>query len=185
MLATLTKDIALRMSKSTEAMLANFSKLRTGRANPALLDQVTVNYYGVDTPLNQVANVTVGDARTLIVTPWEKNLVSAVEKAILGSDLGLNPATNGYVIRVPMPVLTEERRKELIKIVRSEAETSRISIRNIRRDANQRLKNALKEKEITEDEERCGQESIQKFTDQAISKLEKHSKNKEADLMKV
>ena len=153
MVTEIKKDAATRMSKSVESLKLELSKLRTGRANASLLDHITVAYYGSDVPLNQVAGVAVGDARTLVVTPWEKKVVPDVEKAILNSDLGLNPVTAGDVIRVPLPALTEERRREMTKVVRHEAENARIAIRNIRRDANQHLKGLLKDKEITEDDD--------------------------------
>lgn len=185
MLNEIKQDAESRMKKSVESMLNDFSKMRTGRANPALLDSLTVDYYGTETPLNQVASVSVSDARTLMVTPWEKNMVPVVEKAIIDSDLGLNPATSSNGIRVPMPPLSEERRKDMIKLVRNEAENGRISVRNIRRDANNSLKDLLKDKEITEDEERRGQDAIQKLTDKFVSEIDEHLQAKEADLMEI
>ena len=158
MLDDIKKNAENKMQKTIEVFQSNLTKMRTGRAHPGLLDQVRVPYYGNDVPLSQVANITVSDSRTLSVTPWEKNLIPAIEKAILIADLGLNPATSGNAIRVPLPPLTEERRKEMIKIVRNEGEDSRVVIRNIRRDANNELKELLKKKQITEDEERRSQE---------------------------
>lgn len=185
MISDIQQDAATRMGKSIEALKKEFSKIRTGRAHPSLLDQITVSYYGSDTPLSQVANVAVEDARTLTVTPWEKPMIQAIEKAILSSDLGLNPATNGNVIRLPLPPLTEERRRDLVKLVKHEAENSRIAIRNIRRDANSEIKEALKEKMISEDEARGGEEKIQKITDEYIKEIEKHLEIKEADLLSI
>jgi len=178
-------DAKSRMAKSLGALDEAFKKVRTGRAHPSLLDSVTVSYYGSDTPLSQVANVSVEDGRTLVVSPWEKNLIPDVEKAILKSDLGLNPSTSGDAIRLPMPALTEETRKDLIKMVRGEAENSRVAIRNIRRDANSDLKELLKEKEISEDEESRGLDDVQKITDKFIADIEVKLKKKEEDLMRV
>src|SRR3990167_865613 len=166
------KEMDERMRKSIDAFKLEISKLRTGRAHPSILDHVRVDYYGNETPLSQVANVTVSDARTLVISSWEKRMVPIIEKAIINSDLGLNPATSGDLIRVPMPALTEERRRELIKVVRSEAEAARVSIRNVRRDANAALKELLKEKAITEDEERRSAEGVQKQTDKCIQEVE-------------
>ena len=160
-------------------------KIRTGRAHASLLDHVMVDYYGQETLLNQVANVSAGDARTLLVTPWEKNMVPAIEKAILTSGLGLNPVTVGHVIRVPLPALNEERRKELIKVVRAEAETARVAVRNIRRDANQQLKDLVKAKSLSEDDERRGNELIQKLTDQYIQSVDDVLVEKEKDLLSL
>jgi len=185
MLNDLKKDAETRMGKSLEALQNAFNKIRTGRAHPSLLDGLTVEYYGVDTPLSQVANVTVQDARTLAVTPWEKNMVPAIEKAIMKSDLGLNPATAGTVIRIPMPPLTEETRKGYIRQARQEAETARVSIRNIRRDVLSDVKDLLKEKMVTEDEERRAQDDIQKITDLYIGKVDESLTTKEADLMEI
>ncbi len=185
MIDDIKKDAADRMGKSVEALGHELSKVRTGRAHPSLLDHITVSYYGSDVPLNQVANVNVEDARTLSITPWEKNMVGAIEKAIMTSDLGLNPNTAGTVIRVPMPPLTEERRKDLIRVVRQEAEQARVAIRNIRRDANQELKNLVKEKLISEDDERRGQEIIQKLTDQHVKEVDEALATKEVDLMSI
>ena len=173
------------MAKSVESLKHELIKLRTGRAHTSLLDHITVNYYGSEVPLNQVASITVGDSRTLVVSPWEKNMVSAVEKAILASDLGLNPVTAGTVMRIPLPPLTEERRRDLAKVVRHEGEGARVAIRNIRRDANTLLKELLKEKEITEDAERRAQDDIQKLTDKYIGEIEKVLETKEAELMEI
>lgn len=185
MLAELKKDVEARMKKSLDALHAELTKLRTGRAHPSLLDHVMVSYYGNATPLNQVAAITVSDARTLTITPWEKNMVPAIEKAILTAELGLNPATAGTVIRIPMPPLSEERRKDMIKVARAEAENGRVSIRNVRRDANNHLKEQLKKKLITEDEERRAQDEIQKITDRFVKEVDKILATKEADLMEV
>ena len=185
MIADVKKSAERKMQKSVEALKADLGKVRTGRAHTGLLDHLTVDYYGNPTPLNQVANVTLIDARTLGVSPWEKRMAQAIEKAIRDSDLGLNPATVGEVVRVPMPALTEERRKDLIKVVRGEAENARVAIRNIRRDANHHLKELLKDKKISEDEERRGQEDIQKLTDRYIAEVDKVLQTKEADLMAV
>ncbi len=168
MIDDIKKDVSERMSKSVEALKTELSKVRTGRAHPSLLDHIMVSYYGTPTPLNQVASVNVEDARTLSIQPWEQTMVQAVEKAIMESDLGLNPNSAGTVIRVPMPPLTEERRKSLIKVVRQEAEQSRVAVRNVRRDGNSDLKGLVKEKLISEDDERRGQEIIQKLTDQHV-----------------
>lgn len=173
------------MKKSIEALKHEFAKIRTGRAHPSLLDHIMVSYYGNEVPLTQTANVAVEDARTLTVTPWERSMVQAIEKAIMTSDLGLNPSTAGSVIRVPMPPLTEERRRDLIKVVRHEAENARVAIRNIRRDANNELKAALKEKQISEDQERRSQEQVQKLTDQYIKDVDSLLSEKEADLMAI
>jgi len=185
MIDEIIKDAEVRMGKSIDSLHTEFSKIRTGRAHPSLLDQIRVDYYGAGTPINQVANVTVEDSRTLVVTPWEKDMVVKVEKAIMGSDLGLNPATAGTVIRIPMPPLTEERRKDLVKVVRHEAEQARVAIRNIRRDANSDFRELLKEKEISEDEERKAGEKIQKLTDTYVGKIDKVLADKEAELMEV
>ncbi len=179
------KDADLRMNKTLQALRHELSKIRTGRAHPSLLEHISVNYYGSVVPLNQAANINVLDARTLGVAPWDKSLVGDIEKAILNSDLGLNPVTTGDVMRVPLPVLTEERRKELTRVVRAEAEKARVSLRNIRRDANHHLKEELKEKIITEDEDRKQEEQIQKITDAHIRDVDKILKEKEADLMEI
>ncbi|MDT4331732.1 ribosome recycling factor [Methylomonas sp. MED-D] len=185
MISDIQQDAASRMVKSIEALQKAFSKIRTGRAHPSLLDQISVSYYGSESPLSQVANVTVEDARTLKVVPWEKSMVGAIEKAILSSGLGLNPATQGTVIRLPLPALTEERRRDLVKIVKNEAEQGRVAIRNIRRDANAAVKDALKEKLISEDDARQAEDKIQKLTDQYIKEVEKHLEEKEADLLSM
>lgn len=174
-----------KMEKSLESLHFSFNKIRTGRAHPSILDSVMVNYYGQETPLKQVASINVEDNRTLAVSPWEKNLVPTIEKAIMSSDLGLNPATSGDLIRVPMPMLTEETRKEMVKQAKADAEHGRVSIRNARRDANSMIKDLLKEKEITEDDERKGEDDIQKLTDRYIAEVEKALKSKEEDLMAV
>jgi len=181
----LKQDAEVRMTKSIDALGYAFNKIRTGRAHPSLLDGLMVSYYGVDTPLSQVGNVSVVDARTLSVSVWEKSLVPAVEKAILKSDLGLNPATSGELIRIPMPQLTEETRKGFIKKARSEAESARVSIRNIRRDVLSDIKDLQKEKDITEDEERRAQDDIQKITDKYIQQVDKALSIKEVDLMEI
>jgi len=185
MIPELKKTTEQKMLKSLEALKNDLGKVRTGRAHIGLLDHVTVDYYGNPTPIGQVANVTLLDARTLGVQPWEKNMVAKVEKAIRDSDLGLNPATMGDVVRVPMPMLTEERRKDLIKVVRGEAENARVAIRNLRRDANNSLKDALKAKEIPEDDERRTQDDIQKLTDKYIAEADKMLAQKEQELMQV
>ncbi len=176
-------DIEVRMQKSIEAFKLEMSKVRTGRAHPSLLDHVRVEYYGNETPLSQVSNITTGDARTLVVTPWEKRMTSVIEKAIMAAGLGLNPATSGDVIRIPLPALTEERRKDLTKVVRNEAETARVSIRNLRRDANAALKELLKNKEIAEDEERRLMDAVQKLTDKYTMEVDQLLAVKEKDLM--
>ncbi|HRJ52803.1 MAG TPA: ribosome recycling factor [Candidatus Thiothrix moscowensis] len=185
MIADIKKDAEQRMHKSIEALKNDLTKIRTGRAHPSLLDQVTVDYYGADVPLSQVANVSTEDARTLKVVPWEKPMAAKIEKAILTSNLGLNPASDGNVIRVPLPALTEERRRDLVKVVKSEAEGARVAIRNIRRDANSDFKALLKEKEISEDEERRATDDIQKMTDQYIKEVEVVLEKKEKELMEV
>ena len=179
------KDADLRMNKTLQALRHELSKIRTGRAYPSLLEHVSVNYYGSEVPLNQAANINVLDARTLGVAPWDKNMVTDIEKAILNSDLGLNPVTTGDVMRVPLPALTEERRRELTRVVRTQAEKARIAIRNIRRDANHHLKGELKEKLITEDEDRKQEAQIQKITDAHIRDVDKILKDKEAELMEI
>lgn len=185
MINDIRSDAERRMQKTVEALHTEMGKIRTGRANASLLDHVQVEYYGALTPLTQVANISVSDSRTLMVTPWEKNMVQPVEKAIMNADLGLNPATSGNAIRVPMPPLTEERRKEMIKVVRAEAEQGRVSIRNIRRDANNQFKELVKEKEISEDDERRASDSIQKLTDKYIAELDGVLAKKEEDLMEI
>ena len=183
MIADIKKNAEQKMHKSLETLKADFGKVRTGRAHTGILDHVTVDYYGNPTPINQVANLTLVDARTIGVQPWEKNMVGQVEKAIRDADLGLNPATNGDLIRVPMPMLTEERRRDLIKVVKSEAENAKVAVRNVRRDANEQLKKLLKEKEVSEDEERRAQDDVQKLTDRFVAEIDKALQSKEADLM--
>jgi len=185
MISDIRKDAEGRMRKSIESLKQEFSKVRTGRAHTSLLDHVRVSYYGNEVPLNQVANVAAADARMLTVTPWERNMVPVVEKAIIASNLGLNPSTAGTVIRVVLPPLTEERRRDFVKVVKGEAETARVAIRNVRRDANADLKDLLKEKEITEDEARRGEEEVQALTDKYVAEVEKHLHEKEAELMEV
>ena len=185
MIDDIKKDAVERMGKSVEALGHELAKIRTGRAHPSLLDHVMVSYYGSEMPIRQVANITAEDARTLLVTPWEKGMVQAVEKAIMQSDLGLNPNTAGTAIRVPMPPLTEERRRDLIKVARHEAEQARVAIRNIRRDANNELKELVKEKMISEDDERRGQEIVQKLTDQYVKEIDQALATKEEDLLSL
>jgi len=185
MISDIQQDASVRMGKSVEALQKAFTKIRTGRAHPSLLDQILVSYYGADTPLSQVANVSVEDSRTLKVSPWEKDMTQAIEKAIMTSDLGLNPTTQGMSIRIPLPPLTEERRRDLVKVVKNEAEHGRIAIRNIRRDANSEIKEALKEKMISEDDAHAGEEKIQQITDKFIKEVEKHLEIKEADLLSM
>jgi len=185
MIADIKKNVEQKMHKSLEALKADLGKIRTGRAHTGLLDHVMVDYYGNPTPVNQVANVTLTDARTIGVQPYEKNMIGPIEKAIRDSDLGLNPATNGDLIRVPMPMLTEERRRDLIKVVKSEGEDAKVAVRNIRRDANEQLKKLLKDKAVGEDEERRAQEDVQKLTDRFVAEIDKALQVKEADLMAV
>ena len=185
MIDDIKQDAQQRMQKSLEALSHNFNKIRTGRAHPSLLDGVRAEYYGAKTPLNQLANINVEDARTLAVTAFDKSMTPTIEKAIMKSDLGLNPATAGDVIRIPMPMLTEETRKGYIKQARAEAEAARVSIRNARRDANSLLKELVKDKEISEDDDRRGQDLIQKLTDSFIAKVEDALAVKEADLMEI
>ncbi|MBT2773491.1 ribosome recycling factor [Halomonas sp. ISL-60] len=185
MINDIKKDADSRMNKSVEALHSNFNKIRTGRAHPSILDAVTVDYYGSQVPLSQVASVNVEDARTLTIAPWEQGMVQKIEKAIMTSDLGLNPASAGNVIRVPMPMLTEETRKGYIKQARSEAENARVAVRNVRRDANGDFKSLLKDKEITEDDQREGEDAIQKLTDKYIAEIDKALTAKEQDLMQV
>ncbi|GHD76665.1 ribosome recycling factor [Vogesella fluminis] len=185
MINDVKKSAEHKMQKTLETFKADLAKVRTGRAHTGLLDHVMVEYYGSDVPVNQVANVTLIDARTIGVQPWEKNMAGKIEKAIRDCDLGLNPASMGDLIRVPMPMLTEERRKDLIKVVRSEAEGARVSVRNVRRDANNDFKNLLKDKAITEDEERRGQDEIQKLTDKYTAEIDKALATKEAELLAV
>ncbi len=183
MINDIKKDAEARMQRSVAALKEDFKRLRTGRANAALLEQVTVEYYGSQVPVKQTANITVEDARTLVVTPWEKQMVSAVEKAIINSGLGLTPVTAGTVIRVPLPPMTEERRKELVRVVSKEGEGGRVAVRGIRRDAISDLKDLLKEKMITEDEERRAQDEIQKLTDRYVAQIDGLLKEKEAEIM--
>ena len=185
MIDDIRNDAAERMKKSVAALQQDFTKIRTGRAHTSLLDHITVEYYGSPVPLNQVANVNVEDSRTLTVTPWEKDMVQPIEKAIMGSDLGLNPATAGTVIRVPLPPLTEERRKDMIRVVRQEAENGRIAVRNIRRDALGDIKDLLKEKMIGEDEERRAETVIQDLTDENVAAIDKLLAEKESELMEI
>lgn len=185
MINDIKKDAEERMQKSVQALLENFKKIRTGRAHPSILDSVKLDYYGSMVPLSQVANISVEDARTLSINPWERQMVPAIEKAIMKSDLGLNPSTAGTVIRVPMPALTEETRKGYTRQARAEAEGARVAIRNIRRDANNDLKELLKEKEITEDDARRGEDAIQKITDAHIAEVDSHLQHKEKDLMEI
>lgn len=185
MIDELIKDAESRMKKSIESLKGDLTKIRTGRAHPSLLEHLTVEYYGSEVPLNQVANITVGDSRTLNVTPWEKPMVPVVEKAIINSDMGLNPATAGEIIRVPLPALTEERRKDLIKVVRKEGEATKVAIRNIRRDVLSDVKSLLKDKEITEDDDRGAQDSVQKVTDKYVAQVDELLAEKEKDLMEI
>ena len=185
MIDELKQDAESRMKKSIESLKSDLTKIRTGRAHPSLLEHLTVEYYGSDVPLSQVANISVGDARTLTVTPWEKQMVPVVEKAIINSDMGLNPATAGEVIRVPLPPLTEERRKDLIKVVRKEGEATKVAVRNIRRDVLSDVKSLLKDKEITEDEDRAAQDDVQKVTDKYVAQVDELLAEKEKDLMEI
>lgn len=185
MIEDLKKDAAARMAKSIESLRGELSKLRTGRAHTSLLDHITVEHYGSDVPLSQVANVNVGDARTLNVSAWEKQMVPVIEKAILRSDMGLNPVTAGEVIRVPLPPLTEERRRDMTKIVHQEGENAKVAIRNIRRDVLGDIKQLLKEKEITEDDEHRAQVEVQKITDKYVAEVDTLLEVKEKDLMEV
>lgn len=185
MIEDIKKVTADRMGKSVEALRHELAKIRTGRAHPTLLDHIKVSYYGSEVPINQVANVAVEDARMLTVTPWERNMVQAVEKAIIQSDLGINPNTAGTVIRVPMPPLTEERRRDLQRVARNEAEQARVAVRNIRRDANHELKELVKEKLLSEDDERRGQDIVQRLTDQYVKEVDQVLEEKEADLMAI
>ena len=185
MIDEIIEDAETRMGKSVDSLRTELTKIRTGRAHPSLLDHLTVEYYGAATPLSQVANISVEDSRTLSITPWEKDMVKAIEKAIMKSDLGLNPATAGTVIRIPMPQLTEERRHDLVRVVRKEAEGGRTAVRNIRRDANSDFKDLLKEKEITEDEAHQAEDSVQKLTDSYVAKIDEVLAIKEKELMEV
>ncbi len=185
MIEDIKQDAHKRMQKSIDAFKAELSKIRTGRAHPALLNHVMVDFYGSEVPVGQAANITVEDARTLAVTPWDKSMVPIIEKAIMTSDLGLNPSTAGAVIRVPMPPLTEERRKELVKVVRELAENARVAVRNIRRDANNDLKTLAKDKDISEDDEHRGQERVQQVTNEATDEIETLLRAKEKELMEI
>jgi ribosome recycling factor len=184
-ISEIKKTAEQKMIKSLETLKADFGKVRTGRAHTGILDHVTVEYYGNPTLLNQVANITLIDARTIGVQPWEKKMIQTVEKAIRDSDLGLNPSTNGDVIRVPMPMLTEERRRDLIKVVKGEAENAKVAVRNVRRDANEHLKKLLKDKQVSEDDERRAQDEVQKLTDRFVIEIDKALQLKEADLLAV
>lgn len=185
MIADIKKNTESKMQKSLEALKNDLAKIRTGRAHTGLLDHIQVEYYGSMVPLANVANVTLVDARTIGVQPWEKPMVGKVEKAIRDSDLGVNPATNGDVIRVPMPPLTEERRKELTKVVKGEGENAKVAVRNVRRDANTQLKDELKKKTVSEDEEKRAQDDVQKLTDKTIAEIDKLVAEKEKDLMSI
>ena len=185
MLADIKKDAKTRMGKSLEALRHELAKIRTGRAHPSLLEHVHVNYYGTEVPISQAASVTIDDARTLAVTPWDKSMVQVIEKAILTSDLGLNPNTAGQVIRIPLPPLTEERRVELGKVVHNEGENAKIAIRNIRRDANHHLKELLKAKDISEDDERRAETEIQQITNDAVSRVDEIVAEKEKELLEI
>ena len=185
MIADVKKTAEQKMKKTLETLKADLGKIRTGRAHTGILDHIVVDYYGTATPVPQVGNVTLIDARTIGVTPWDKKMAPAIEKAIRDSDLGLNPSTMGETVRVPMPALTEERRKELIKVVRHEGENARVAIRNVRRDANNHLKDLLKQKKVAEDAERRAQDEVQKLTDRHIVDIDKLLQQKEADLMAI
>ena len=185
MIADIKKSAEQKMHKSIETLKADLGKVRTGRAHAGILDHVMVDYYGSMMPVNQVANITLSDARTISVQPYEKKMVSAVEKAIRDADLGLNPATQGDVIRVPTPALTEERRRDLIKVIKVEGESAKVAVRNIRRDANTHLKDLLKAKSVSEDDEKRAQDDVQKLTDRSIAEIDKLIADKEKDLMAV
>ena len=185
MLEDLKKDAAARMTKCVQTFQADLKKMRTGRAHPSLLEHLKVDYYGTDTPLQQVASINVEDGRTLVVTPWEKTMVQPIEKAIHKSDLGLTPMSAGVVIRIPMPPLTEERRREFTKIVRQDGEAARVSVRNVRRDVMNDIKELLKEKEISQDDERRAEGEVQKLTDKYVAEIEKHGQTKEQELLEV
>lgn len=185
MINDIIKDAESRMQKSIDSLKIELSKVRTGRAHPSLLDHITVEYYGSEVPISQVANIAVEDSRTLAVSPWEKPMVSVVEKAIMISDLGLNPATSGTVIRVPMPALTEQRRRDLTKVVKGEGEQAKVAVRNIRRDANSDFKSLLKDKDISEDEAHGAEDTIQKLTDKYIVEVDKMIEIKEQDLLAI
>jgi len=183
MIDEIVKNAEMHMKKSIEALKNEFSKLRAGRAHPGLVEHIKVDYYGNETPLSHVASVTASDARTLTITPWEKTMIKPIEKAIMTSDLGLNPMSDGNVVRIPLPALTEERRKELVKVVKTAAEHTKVNLRNGRRDANDQLKKELKEKKISEDEEKRAQDRVQKITDFHVAEVDKMTKAKEADLL--
>ncbi|BBE49932.1 Ribosome-recycling factor [Ferriphaselus amnicola] len=185
MISDVKKTAEQKMTRSLETLKTDFGKVRTGRAHTGILDHVTVDYYGSPMPINQVASVTLIDSRTIGVQPFEKNMSGPIERAIRDSDLGLNPASQGNIIRVPMPMLTEERRRDLIKVVRGEAENGKVAVRNIRRDGNEQLKKLLKDKSISEDDERRAQDDIQKLTDRFVAEIDKALQVKEADLMAV
>ncbi len=185
MINEIIKDADVRMNKSIDSLKLDLAKIRTGRAHPSLLDHITVDYYGAQVPLSQVANINVQDSRTLSLTPWEKPMVQEIEKAIMNSDLGLNPNTAGEVIRIPLPPLTEERRKDLIKIVRAEGEQTKVALRNIRRDANSSFKDLLKEKEISEDDERKGGDRVQGVIDTNVKQIDDLLVEKEKELMEI
>ncbi len=185
MIADVKKSAEQKMRKTVDALKTDLAKVRTGRAHTGILDHIVVDYYGTPTPIPQVANVTLLDARTIGVSPWDKKMAPAIEKAIRDADLGLNPATMGETVRVPMPALTEERRKELTKVVRHESENARVAVRNVRRDAIHHLKDLLKQKKVAEDEERRAQDEVQKLTDRSIAEIDKLLQQKEADLMAV
>jgi len=185
MIDEIVEDAESRMAKSVESLKTELTKIRTGRAHPSLLDQVMVDYYGSMTPIKQIASVVAEDSRTLAVTPWEKPMVAAIEKAIMTANLGLNPASQGTVIRVPMPALTEERRRDLVKVVKAEGEGSKVAVRNIRRDANGDFKDLLKEKEISEDENRKAEDRIQKLTDKYVADVDKVLEAKEKEMMEI
>jgi ribosome recycling factor len=185
MLNEIVKDAEARMAKSTESLVEHFKRIRTGRAHPSILDSLTISYYGSDVPITQVANVSVEDSRTLAINPWEKQMVTVIEKAIMKSDLGLNPSTNGDTIRLPMPALTEETRKGYIRQARQEAENGRVAIRNVRRDANGTIKDLLKDKEITEDDSRRAEDQVQKLTDKYVAEVDRLLEQKETDLMEI
>jgi ribosome recycling factor len=185
MIDEILADAETRMRKSVDALRSELVKIRTGRAHPSLLDQIVVDYYGTDTPINQVANVTVEDSRTLAVAPWEKQMGAVVEKAIMNSGRGLNPSTAGNLIRIPMPPLTEERRRELVKVVKNDGESAKVAIRNIRRDANSDFKDLLKEKDISEDECHQAEDSVQKHTDKYVTSIDEVIAVKEKELMEI
>ena len=185
MLEEIKQDAEDRMKKSIDALGVAFAKIRTGRAHPSILDSVSISYYGVQTPLKQAANINVEDGRTLSISVWEKQMVPVIEKAILAANLGLNPSSNGDLIRIPMPALTEETRRDMVKLAKSDAETARVSIRNIRRDANSDIKELLKEKEISEDDEKRASDGIQKLTDRFVAEVDRLLQEKEKDLMAV